>query len=155
MQEQHDLLDLLLLLPGGDNLASTILTDAGYFQQTLRFVFDDLESGFPEMAYDALGQLGPDALDHPRPEIALHARYCGRQHLFADFSLELLTMLGVVIPDPLYAQVFTGNEFRQVADNGDQTVKAKTRLMLAAAHFRTQAQHGVPVLRVVEGDAFD
>ena len=61
----------------------------------------------------------------------------------------------MVIPDTLYTQVFARSEFWQVADNGDQTVKAKAREMLATAHFRTQAQHGVPVLRIVEGDAFN
>ena len=100
--------------------------NARHLQQAFGFVLDDLEGGFSEIAHDAFGQLWANALDHPGAEITFHPRNCRRQHLFANFGLELLAMLWVVVPDPLYAQVFTGNEFWQVADYGDQTVKTQT-----------------------------
>ena len=55
VQEKHDLLNLLLLFPGGDNLAGAILSNARNFQQAFRLVFDNIEGCFPKMIYNSLG----------------------------------------------------------------------------------------------------
>ena len=138
-----------MILPGA------VQPDPGHLQQALRLPFDDLKGFFPEAGDDAFGQLGADALDQTGTEIAFDPRHAAGQHLFADFDLELFAVLGVGVPTALQAQVLPRREFRQVADHRGQPIEAHPGQALPPGNFRAQAQHGIPVFRVVEGDALD
>ena len=64
VEEDHDLLDLLLLFPGCDDLTCPILPNTGDFFQSMRLVLDDLKCRFPKAFHDTLRQLGTNPLHH-------------------------------------------------------------------------------------------
>ena len=141
-----------MILPG------PVHADAGHLEQPLGVLLDHLEGIFLELAHDPLSQLGTDALDHARAEIALDAGDRGRQGLFADFRLELRAMFGMTVPLSLQAQEFAGRDFGQVAHHRGQAVKAQAGFrhrLHAALVLRTQAQDGISVFGIVERDALD
>ena len=155
VQEDHDFLDLLLLLPGGGDLPGSVQANAGHFAQAFRRVLDDLKGFFFKVPHNALGHLGTDAFDHARAEVTLHARQAGRQALFAEFGFELGAVLGMRVPLPLQADMFARRQFRQVADHRRQAIVTQAGDALSARNFRAQAQDGVAVFRIVVGDALN
>ncbi len=155
VQEKHDLLDLFLLFPGGDDLAGAVLADSRNLQQTFGVLLNNIEGCFPKMTDNPLGQFRTNALDHPRAEITFHARHRGGQHLFTDFGLELPSVFGMLIPDPLQTQMLAGRQFWQVANHRDQPLETQAWQMLSTTHFGTQAQYSVSVFGIVEGDALN
>ena len=54
MQEHHDLLDLLLLLPSRDDLLRAVRANARHFEQTFRCGFDHIEGFFLKTSDDTL-----------------------------------------------------------------------------------------------------
>ena len=98
VQKKHDLLDLLLLLPGSDNFPRSVWTDAGHFQQAFGLLLNNFEGCFFEDSHDAFRHLRPDPFDHARAEIAFHSRNRGRESLFADFHVELFAVFWMGIP---------------------------------------------------------
>src|SRR5215510_5539459 len=108
MEEHHDLLDLLLLLPCFGDPASTVHTNSGYFQQAFRTLLNDCKGIFLELSDDSLGKFGTNALDHARTEIPLNTGNGGWQSLLADFRFELDSVLGMPVPLSLQTKMFPG-----------------------------------------------
>ena len=66
VQEEHDLFDLLLLIPGKGDQAGALGADIRHFAQALGLAFDHFEGLSAEMGHDALGQARADAPDQAR-----------------------------------------------------------------------------------------
>jgi hypothetical protein len=98
-----------------------------------------------EFLHDALRGHRANAFDQARSQIFLDAFNGGRQHLLAAFGFELFAVLRVGDPLAVQAQRFTRRNLGQIADDTDQI----------GVTARGQAEHGVAVLGVVVGDAFD
>lgn len=63
LEEEHDLLDRLLLLPGLGDLLGAFGAEPGNLDEALGLVLDDLERVQAEVLGDAVGEDGADALD--------------------------------------------------------------------------------------------
>jgi len=98
VQEDHDFLDLFLLLPGSRNSVGAIHADAGYFEQTFWVLLDEREGIFLDLANDPLRQFRTDAFDHARAKTALNSSHGCRQGLLTDFSFELRSVFWMVVP---------------------------------------------------------
>ncbi len=106
-QEEHDLLDGLLLLPGSADGAGAHGADAGGLLQTLRGVLDDLERLGAEVGYQPLGRHLAHAADEPRAEVLTDTFDAGGQHHGTVVCLELAPVAGVRRPAPAQAHVLS------------------------------------------------
>ncbi len=100
VQEEHDLFDLALLLPGLGDHAHPLGTDVRDLLQALRLVFDHLQGGCAEVSDDALGKPRPNATHQSRAQVAADAGDGCRQSLLAHLYLELQAVFRVGDPLP-------------------------------------------------------
>jgi len=63
VQEDHDLLDLFLFLPGQGNETRPLGADIRHLAQQLRLCLDHLQRTLAEVVHNALCQARTDALD--------------------------------------------------------------------------------------------
>ena len=157
VQEHHDFFDLFLFLPGFGDLVRSIHTDSRDFEQPTGCLFDHIEGLFLEFPHNPLRQLGTDPFDHPGSEISLNASDRCRQGLFTDFCFELRAVVGMPGPLSLQLEEFPGRNFGQIANHSSQPIDAQAGLgcrVYPFLVFRTQAQYGVSILRIVKRDAF-
>jgi hypothetical protein len=73
LQEDHDLAQGLLVLPGGLDRFGAAWADAVDFAQAGRLVGDDVEGAHPELGDDLVRVGLADALDEPAPEVLTDA----------------------------------------------------------------------------------
>jgi hypothetical protein len=104
LQEDHDLLDGLLLLPGGSDQPGALGTELGHFDQPLGLFLDHVQGGDTEVVDDPLGEPRSDPLDQPRAEVAADALHGGRQHGGVILDGELPAVLGVRSPASVQPQ---------------------------------------------------
>ncbi len=96
VQEEHDLLDLLLLVPGAGDHGDALGADIRHLPQALGVVLDDVQGAYAKAGDDALRQARADAAHQPGAQVAADAGGGGGQGLLANLDLELLPVLGVV-----------------------------------------------------------
>jgi hypothetical protein len=89
LEEDHDLLDGLLLGPGGGDYLGAFGAKAWHLDQPTGVLLDDLQGGLAEVVHDPLGHLGPDPFDQPRAEVAADPLDGRRQHGGVGLDLEL------------------------------------------------------------------
>jgi hypothetical protein len=118
LQEDHDLLDDLLLGPGGGDHRGAFGTKAGHLDQPPGVLLDHLQGGLAEVVDDPLGHLGPDPFDQPRAEVATDPLNGRRQHRGVGVDLELAAVLGMTGPAALQAQALPRLCPQQGADHG-------------------------------------
>ena len=145
LQEDHDIADLLLLLPA---LFDPFYTDAAnprYFQQLLRPLFDHVQGIFAELPDDLLGVFGPNPLDQAAAQIFFHAVDCGRQCLFKGLDRELPAVFGVHFPETAQGKHTAHMYIRHFPYDRDQLLKA----------FGPAFDDTIAVLWILISDPFD
>ena len=118
LQEEHDVLDLLLVRPSLTDPLNPFLPDAGHLQEPLRIGFDDLQGVRPEGIDNELRVLWPDALDEPGAQIFLDAVDRGRQGFLKGHHLELAAVFAVNLPPAAQRQHGTDMRVRHHAYDG-------------------------------------
>ena len=63
LQKEHDVLDLLLLLPALLDPLHADLPDAGHLQQAVRILLDHVQRIGTKLLHDSPGELRPDTFD--------------------------------------------------------------------------------------------
>jgi hypothetical protein len=145
VEEDHDLPQVLLGLPGGADIRPAPGSDAGHLGEALDLSVDDLQGGLAEARHDALGHAGPDALDQAGAQVAPEA-FGGHRHPQAVIGdAELGAEGGVPLPLPLELQFLAGAGGREGPHHRDGAGQA----------VGPQPGHGETALGVGVGDAFD
>lgn len=143
LQEHHNILHVLLLLPTIANLAYPTLADAGYFEQTVGIVLDDFEGLQPKVFHNQLGHLRPDALHQSAAQVLLYADDVCREFLSPFLSRELSAITLVNVPVSLYGKDSTHCHLMEDADNS---------LFLPVA-LNGGLKDGIAILRILERDS--
>ncbi len=120
LQEEHDLLDRLLFLPGVGDLLGAFGAETGDLDEALGLLLDDPQGVDAEVLGDAVGEDRPDALDQPGPQIAPDALDGGRQHGRVVLDVELLAVLRMRPPAALHPEGFTDLGTEQRADHREE-----------------------------------
>ena len=101
LQEDHDLFDLFLLLPGAGDPAGAPVADAGHLPQAMRGVFDHIQGLHPKDFDDAFGGDRADALDQAAAQVFADAFDGGGQEQGEVDDFELPPVLWVGGPQSL------------------------------------------------------
>ncbi len=118
LEEEHDLPDLALRVPGRPDLGDLCLAEALDLSQAVRFVLDDLEGFLTEPVREPLGQDRADALDQAAGQVPLDpVDGCGGEDR-VGFDLELPAELLVVDPLAGEEQILARVHGEQVAHDG-------------------------------------
>ncbi len=145
LQEHHHLAHLALAGPRLADRSRARRADAGDLADAARVAVEHLERGDPEPLDDAPRELGADALDQPRAEVAANAV----QRRGRDLGVARHPKLGAeahgVLEAADHAQRRTDRHARQAADDGDHL----------AARARLQACDGEVAFAAGEDDALD
>lgn len=104
LEEDHDLLDGLLLLPGGGDALRPLGAEAGHLDESLGLVLDDVERVEAEVLDYPVGEHRADALDQTGAQIAADALDGGREDRRVVVHRELLAVLRVRGPAALHTQ---------------------------------------------------
>lgn len=120
LEEDHDLLDRLLFLPGRGDHLRPLRAESGHLHEALRVLLDDVQGVDAEVGGDAVGHDRPDALDQARSEVAADALDGRREDRRVVVDLELLAELRVRGPTPLHPQGLAGLGTEERADDGEQ-----------------------------------
>jgi hypothetical protein len=142
LQEDHDLLDGLLLGPGGGDHGGALGAEPRDLDQPARPLLDHLQGGRAEVVHDPLGHPGPDPLDQPRAQVAADSLDGCRQDGGVGLDLELTAVLGMAGPPAPQAQALPGLRSQQRTDHGQQITGTSGR----------HASDGVAGLLVGVGD---
>ncbi len=124
LEEQHHLLDRLLLGPRGGDLRGAFRAEAGDLDQPARRLLDDLQRLQAEVVHDPLGEDRPDALDQAGSQVSADALHGRRQHRGVRDDLELPAVLRMRAPPAGQPQALPGLRAEQRADHGEQVVAA-------------------------------
>ena len=143
LQEDHHLLDGLLLGPGGGDHRGALGAQPVDLGQPARLVVDDVHDVHAEMRDHPLGHHRADALDQPRAQVLLDARGRGGQHGGVGVHLELPPVPGVAGPPAGQPQELAHLRAEQRPDRRDQ---------LRAASFGRDPGDRVPGLGIGERD---
>src|SRR5262249_33135847 len=138
-------LDRALLLPGLLNHLYAPARDAFDLTEARNVALDHFESLLFEVFNDAAGRDRADSLCHARAEIFLYARDCRRSRDRIINHFELIAILWMRSPPTGHPQTLARRHGGEVSHHGHRL----------AAPRNLQAEHGVPVLFVVIGHAFD
>ena len=144
LQEEHDVLDLLLLQPALFDPLHTHLADAGHLQQQIRILLDHVQRLRPELPYDAAGELRAHALDQTAAEILLNAVDRRRQRLLKSLHGKLAAVLAVDPPGTPEIQHASHMHIRHGAHYRHQILIA----------LRPALDDRVAVFRILVSDAF-
>jgi hypothetical protein len=145
LQEQHDLLDRALLLPGSLNHFDAFARDAFNLAEARNVALDHFESLLFEVFNDTAGRDRADSFDQARAEIFLDTHDCRRSRDRVINHFELIAILWVRSPPPGHPQTLARRHGGEVSHHGHRL----------AAPRNFQAEHRVSVLFVVIGHAFD
>ncbi len=113
LQQHHQLADLLVLLPGGEDLRAPRRPDQVHLQQSLRRGVDDVEGVLLELVDDSLGEPWPDALHQARREVPADRVTGGGLDVLAVLGGELVPVGGVVATLPDQPQRLAGLDTQQ------------------------------------------
>ncbi len=113
LQQHHQLADLLVLLPGGEDLRAPRRPDQVHLQQSLRRGVDDVEGVLLELVDDSLGEPWPDALHQARREVPADRVTGGGLDVLAALGGELVPVGGVVATLPDQPQRLAGLDTQQ------------------------------------------
>ena len=144
LQKEHDVLDVLLLLPALADLRHTFPPDAGDFVESFDVRLDDVDGLRSEPPDDGPGEPRADALDQSAAEVLLDAVHRGGHRLLPCRGDELAPVAFVHLPlAPAQENAPHGN-LRQVAHERNEVAVA----------LHPDLQHRVAVLGILVGDAF-
>jgi hypothetical protein len=107
VQEQHDLADLLRLLPCVSNPLPALGADPVYRLQFGRATFDDGENVGSEVPHQLLRKDRADSLHEAAAEVPLDPLGCGRRHGLQSGGFELQPMFLVSDPPAFRRQPFS------------------------------------------------
>jgi hypothetical protein len=124
LEEDHHLLDRLLLLPRRADQLRPLRAEPGHLDQPLRSRLDDLQRLQAEVLHDPLGDPRADALDQAGAQVAPDALHGGRQHRRVVLHGELAAVLRVRAPAALHPQRLPHLRAQQRADDGEQLAAA-------------------------------
>jgi hypothetical protein len=154
LQEDHDLLDRLLLGPGVLDPRAPLGAEAVDLDEPVRLVVDDVHDVDAEVIDHAFGHHGADALDHARAQVPPDALLRGGQHRRVGVDLELLAVLDVGGPAAAQPQGLADLGAEQRADRRDQFRRRAYRAA-AGAPVRRDPRDRVAGLRVRERDPLE
>ena len=100
LKEDHDLLDLFLLLPGLCDHGDPFWADTFNFGKTVRGFLYDVQGLHSKFLDDSFCHDGTDAFDQARTEVFLYAMDCSRNSDFVILNLKLLAKFLIVNPPP-------------------------------------------------------
>jgi len=118
-EEEHHLLNGLLLLPGGPDGPRAHRPDARRLLQPLGLLLNHRERLEAEVAHQPVGRDGAHTADQAGAEVLADAFDGGRQHDRVVLDLELAAVLRVRGPAPAQAQVLADVDGGQRPDHGD------------------------------------
>jgi hypothetical protein len=118
LQEDHDLALAALGGPGLLDGQGPRVSDAGHLANALWFCVEDLQGPFPETGHDAGRELGADALDKTRPQVALDALQGLRRKLGVRNDAELPAEARVVLEIAGRAQARAHGQAQQGSHRG-------------------------------------
>ena len=144
LQEKHDVLDFLLLLPALFDLLDPHFPDPGNRIEPVRVGLDDLKGVLAKFLDDLLRVLRADALDQAAAKVFLDPEYSGRQCLLECLHGELPAVFRIHPPASAKLQNGSHMDIRHGADNGH-----KVRISLHAA-----LDDRVAVLSILICDSF-
>jgi len=98
LEEEHDVLYVLLLLPTLADLLDTFLAYAGHFIETFDIVLYDRNGVRAEPFDNQMGELGADALDKTAAQVLLNAVGRGWHDLLVGLHFELPAVFLVDLP---------------------------------------------------------
>ena len=98
LQKEHDILDLLLLLPALLDPLYADFADPGHFQKTIRILLDHVQRIGSELFYDPSGKLRSDPFYKAASKVFFNAKYRSRQRLLERFHGELPAILRINPP---------------------------------------------------------
>ena len=143
LQEEHDVLDVLLLRPALLDLFHAFLTDSFHLIEALDVVFNHVDGFSAELGDNETRETRSDAFDQTAAEIFFYAVGGGRHHLLPTFTLKLLPETRS-LPIALTLQNGPHTDAEEVTDHGDEGLIVR----------RTDAQDGIARLCTLEGDVF-
>ena len=146
LQEDHHLLDRLLLGPRGGDHRGALGSQAVDLDQPGGRVLDDVHDVDAEVRDHPFGHHRADALDQARPQVPLDARGGGGQHGGVGVHLELPAVLRVAGPPAAQPEELADLRAEQRPDRRDQ-IPADPGTPLGR-----DPGDRVPGLRVGEGD---
>jgi hypothetical protein len=120
LEEDHHLLDGLLLGPGGHDHRGPLGTQTRHLDQPARRLLDQPQRVLAEVVNDPLGHLGTDPPDQPRTQIPADPLDGRREHGGVGLDLELAAVLGMAGPAAPQPQALPGLGPEQRADHGQQ-----------------------------------
>ena len=122
LEKQHDILDLLLLLPAVLNALHANLSDPFHFNQRIRMFLDYIQRILPELLHDPPGKLRPDPFDQPGTEIFFNAIDRRRKRLLKLLHRKLPAVLGIHFPEALQCQHRPHMRIRHDSHNRHQVI---------------------------------
>ena len=118
LQKDHGIPQVLFILHLGADLSGDVQADAFYPCQLFRFLFHDPKSVVAEHFYDPGGHGGPDPLDAPRGQIAVHCLRVlrGDHPIGPDTQLFSIHRMGGIFA--LHDAAFAFTDGDRIADAG-------------------------------------
>ncbi len=127
LQEDHDLLDGLLLLPGLLDHGRALGAEPRHAVQAPGVLLEHAEGVGAEVVDDAFGHLGADALDQAGAEVTADALHRGGEQGAVAADLELAAVQRMAPPASLQAQAPARLGAEQGPDHGDQVGRPGAR----------------------------
>ena len=144
LQEEHHVLDVLLLLPTLGNLLHTFLADAGHFVEPFNIGFNHIDGFQSETTDDKLGEFRADAFHQSAAQVLLYAIDGGGHDLFPTLRYKLVAVSLIHFPIPFAQQNTPCRHFQQIADKGYKVIVS----------FDLDPHHRIPVFGILVGDSF-
>ena len=150
LQKEHQVADLALLGPAGDDAVAHARADALRLGQPLRLQLDDRQRLLAEAIDDALGGLRPQPLDDARPQVLLQSLRRDRRMRRAGGDAQMPPVLRVRLPLALDLDDLADAHARQRAHQRHQLAAKEPPIVV-----RTQPRNRVVRLFVAKDDALD
>ena len=144
LQKEHDILDLLLLLPALLNPIHAHAPDPGHLKEAVRVFLDDIQRVGAKLLYDPARKTGADPLHETAPEVFLNSVHGCGQRLLEGLHGELAAVFGVDPPGATEVEYAPHMHVRHGTHNSHEVLVA-----LCAAF-----DDGISVVRILVGDAF-
>ena len=144
LQKEHDVLDVLLLLPALPDLRHTLTPDIGDFVEPFDVGFDDVDRFRSEPLDDSPGEPGADAFDQSAAEVFFDPVHRGGHRLLPRCGDELAAVAFVHLPFAAAQKNAAHRNLQQVTHERDKV----------AITLHLDLQHRVTVLGILIGNAF-
>ena len=123
LQEEHDVLDFLLLDPALFDPFHTDFSDSRDLQQIVRRSLDHFQRILAEFLHDLFGVFWADSLHQPASQIFLYAVNGCRQSLLELLDRELPAVSGVHFPESAQIKNAPDMHIRHLADDRHEVLK--------------------------------